>query len=318
MIRYSIMAVLGISLAVQCFAEPNEAKPMLPGDEPMPCTISFVAIGNATPVRYVSPKKYLDLYGGRSEVMDASCKELIAGGLNHPVLVPVQENEKPPSALKVYLDQRTKVYQSFSLILGGVSTRLTYPRGKDLQIYQQHLEAPEEGASTVVKDQSIKKLPIPEDASHMAVIFLNRPKVFTWENYEVKTLDISPEKVPSGSIIVVNASSKDISLLPAEGGQPLKLKRQAVGTIKPTEKMKLQGSRRYRYALAATPEKIISTVIAPSRADYITLIYFLDELQPATEAGISGHSIRIKNTPLTVPEILNMRKMGRKESNSTQ
>ncbi|MCP5538129.1 MAG: hypothetical protein H7A51_18095 [Akkermansiaceae bacterium] len=297
-----------------------QAKPTGPAtakqNEPLPVTISLAALGHAKPVAYTSPENYLKKFRGIDLEMDKHCELIIREGKQYPITIPPNPDDSPPKALNIMVDR--KKYVDFSLSIGAVTQRIPVARGKPVTIYQQKLIQNTSGDHEAAPGLSVKrkvlhKLPLSERAQHMLMLFIQPKHEYSWSNHTVKQIDVSPDKLPDGSIVFLNLSSEPLFFSPTSSVNIKDGILMPVGALTQYQLPEDKRSARYFYFSKSNPKKIISAVRCNKRKGYISLVYAQDLIQPDQQGQVTVRVLQIKAEPLNWDEVIKVRERARTE-----
>jgi len=174
---------------------------------PAPITIRVVAIGQTPPERFKAVKFDAETRKREDDrIRSLGFDPTGGGGDGKPppiettsvVMLPENPEEYPPRP--IYLSTSKKIKPAFLWLTPGSSgQRIALPRTRGVVMYQEdQAESP------------FFSRPIPETTSHLTVFMVAPPGQTSWKGFKTIEMDTSPEKIPGGSVMLINFSKTTI------------------------------------------------------------------------------------------------------------
>lgn len=284
---------LGFLLLITLLPSHASAQNDQATNEPSPCTVSILALGQINPQRFTHPKDYLARFAGISKENDEVCREMIRTGKESPVPIPELPAELPPGPLMVLTNRKEQKALEFSLNLGGVSKRFPVERGGNLEIYLAH-DRSSNASVTEGKKRKIHSIPIAQSCREMLVFFI-KPATLNWTGYQVVPVDFSPEKVPERSVLLVNFSKMVLLVWPEIAENPT-VENKSLILLKPGMRAvykvpKDLSTLRLLYSDPTAPDEILCSVNCEAIPGHRSLAFTFGLRTPENGVSVASRSL---------------------------
>ncbi|WP_227021487.1 hypothetical protein [Oceaniferula marina] len=176
--------------------------------QPQPLSLRVLAIGESPPPEY-------SLYRSEDDEPEEEGSESSKGRGAGPRIsaIPIMKPENlahyPPRPVFVSVDKRGKMMRPILLTPGSLNPRFCVLKRESIQLSKRKQGG---GKIDPARMSPLHKIRVPEASNHLLVMLKKLGTTYSWKDYRVHTVDLSPSKIPAGHVYLLNMSKAPIQM----------------------------------------------------------------------------------------------------------